>query len=45
MRRKKQRKNSIESTAELVEDHMPVYEEIIGCAEREGADLIVVGTR
>lgn len=42
---KKAKENSVESTAELVEDHMPVYEEIIGCAEREGADLIVVGTR
>jgi nucleotide-binding universal stress UspA family protein len=42
---KKAKENSVESTAELVEDHMPVYGEIIACAEREGADLIVVGTR
>lgn len=41
----KAKENSIESTAELVENHMPVYGEIIMCAEREGADLIVVGTR
>lgn len=42
---KKAKENSVESTAELVEDHMPVYGEIIACAEREGADLIVIGTR
>lgn len=37
--------NGVDSTAELVEDHMRPYGEIILCAEREGADLIVVGTR
>jgi nucleotide-binding universal stress UspA family protein len=42
---KKAEENRVEATAELVEDHMPVYGEIIMCAEREGADLIVVGTR
>lgn len=42
---KKARENGVESTAELVEDHMPVYGEIIACSEREGADLIVIGTR
>ncbi len=42
---KKAEEKHVEATAELVEDHMPVYGEIIMCAERESADLIVVGTR
>ncbi len=42
---KRAKDNNVESTAELVEDHMQPYAEIIMCAEREGADLIVVGTR
>ncbi len=42
---KKAKESGVESTAELVEDHMPVYGEIIACAEREEADLIVVGTK
>ena len=37
--------NNIESTAELAEDHMPVYGKIIMYAERDGSDLIVVETR
>ena len=42
---KKAKENRVDSTAELIEDHMPVYGEIIACAERERADLIVIGTR
>lgn len=42
---KKAEEKHVEATAELVEDHMPVYGEIIMCAEREIADLIVIGTR
>lgn len=42
---KKAEEKHVEATAELVEDHMPVYGEIIMCAERESADLIVIGTR
>ena len=43
--RKIGQEKNVESTAELVEDHMQPYGEIIMCAEREGADLIVIGTR
>lgn len=42
---KKASEKNVQSMAELVEDHMREYGEIIMCAEREKVDLIVVGTR